>query len=91
MTKTEALAALEMLGEEFTLEELRRAYREAAEKFHPDKSGGNEEKFRKLPEARKILENFAVQCLKCGGEGRLKTGKGLRTIYKLCGCQLKKK
>ena len=38
-------------------EEVKKAYREKAHKFHPDKSGGDETKFKELNEAYQILGN----------------------------------
>ena len=38
-------------------EEIKRAYRKAAHKHHPDKSGGDEEKFKKVNEAYQTLSD----------------------------------
>ncbi|MEK9174553.1 MAG: molecular chaperone DnaJ [Patescibacteria group bacterium] len=38
-------------------EEVKKAYREKAHKFHPDKSGGDEAKFKELNEAYQVLGN----------------------------------
>ena len=38
-------------------EEVKKAYRDKAHKFHPDKSGGDEAKFKEINEAYQILGN----------------------------------
>lgn len=38
-------------------EEVKKAYREKAHKFHPDKSGGDEAKFKEINEAYQVLSN----------------------------------
>lgn len=40
-----------------TQEEIKKAYRKLAHKYHPDKPGGNEGKFKELNEAYQILSN----------------------------------
>src|SRR3989338_2039100 len=38
-------------------EDIKNAYRKLAHKYHPDKSGGNENKFKEVNEAYQILIN----------------------------------
>jgi molecular chaperone DnaJ len=38
-------------------EEIKTAYRKLAHKYHPDKSGGDEQKFKKINEAYQVLSN----------------------------------
>ena len=38
-------------------EEVKKAYRKLAHKYHPDKDGGNEEKFKEINEAYQVLGN----------------------------------
>ncbi|MFZ5559541.1 MAG: DnaJ domain-containing protein [Patescibacteria group bacterium] len=38
-------------------EEIRRAYRELAQKYHPDKKGGDEKKFKEINEAYQVLSD----------------------------------
>lgn len=40
-----------------TKEEIREAYRKLALKYHPDRSGGDEEKFKEIVEAYSILSD----------------------------------
>jgi DnaJ-class molecular chaperone len=51
-------SARKILGVNFktTLEELKKVYRKLAMKFHPDRAGGNEEKFKEVKEAYEYLE-----------------------------------
>ena len=51
-------SARKILGVDFktTLEELKKVYRKLAMKFHPDREGGNEEKFKEVKEAYEYLE-----------------------------------
>lgn len=50
--------ARKILGVDFktTLEELKKVYRKLAMKFHPDREGGSEEKFKEVKEAYEYLE-----------------------------------
>ncbi len=38
-------------------EEIKRAYRQLAHKYHPDKAGGDEQKFKEINEAYQVLSN----------------------------------
>src|SRR5438132_8280461 len=38
-------------------DEIKRAYRNKAHEYHPDKGGGNEEKFKEANEAYQVLSN----------------------------------
>lgn len=40
-----------------TKEEIKRAYRKLAHKYHPDKAGGDEEKFKEINEAYQVLSD----------------------------------
>mgnify|MGYP001080071572 CR=1 FL=1 len=40
-----------------TKEEIKKAYRKLAHKYHPDKQGGDENKFKKINEAYQVLSN----------------------------------
>jgi len=42
-----------------TAEEIKKAYRKLAHKYHPDKGGGNEEKFKEINQAYQVLSDKA--------------------------------
>lgn len=43
------------VAREATTDEIKRAYRKLAHRYHPDKDGGNEEKFKEINEAYQVL------------------------------------
>ncbi len=45
------------VGKSATEDEIKKAYRKLAHKYHPDKPGGDEKKFKELNEAYQILSN----------------------------------
>ena len=45
------------LDKNATEEEIKKAYRKLAHQYHPDKNGGNEEKFKKVNEAHSVLSD----------------------------------
>ncbi|MDP3800515.1 MAG: molecular chaperone DnaJ [bacterium] len=45
------------VNKEATQDDIKKAYREKAHKFHPDKSGGDEAKFKEINEAYQVLGN----------------------------------
>lgn len=91
MTKSEAMAVLGLLEEPVGTEELRKAYRAAAEKWHPDRKSGDQVKFQEAAQARKVLEKIAVECKKCGGSGKIEFRKGFYATSRLCDCRLGKR
>lgn len=46
------------LGEEASLGEIKRTYRELAKKFHPDKQKGDQKKMQEINQAYKDLLNY---------------------------------
>lgn len=59
-------------------EEVKKAYRRLAHQFHPDKSAGNEEKFKEVNEAYQVLSNEQkrAQYDRFGSSGFGNTGSG---------------
>jgi len=45
------------VSKEASAEEIKKAYRRLAHKYHPDKSGGSEEKFKEINEAYQVLSD----------------------------------
>lgn len=45
------------IGKDASAEDVKKAYRKLAHKFHPDMSGGNEQKFKEINEAYQILSD----------------------------------
>jgi len=43
------------VGKTATEDDIKRAYRKLAHKYHPDKSGGDESKFKEINEAYQVL------------------------------------
>lgn len=46
------------LSSNFTLEDLKKAYKQKAKLFHPDRNNGNDEMFKKISEANIFLMNY---------------------------------
>ncbi len=57
------------LGEEVTLDEIKKAYYELSHRYHPDKFQGNEEQMKKIAQAYSILENYCQSCDEISGMG----------------------
>jgi DnaJ-class molecular chaperone len=68
----------ELLGVDFdaTYEQAKAAYRRLAQIYHPDKPGGDAEKFRQLAAALKLFER-KLPCPVCAGKGFVETKMGL--------------
>ena len=45
------------IAKDATAEDIKKAYRKLAHKFHPDMRGGNEQKFKEISEAYQILSD----------------------------------
>src|SRR6185369_3043168 len=45
------------IGKSASADEIKKAFRKAAIEHHPDKEGGNEEKFKEVSEAYEVLSN----------------------------------
>jgi len=56
------------LGEEATLEEIKKAYYELAHRYHPDKFQGKEEQMKKITRACSVLENYCQSCAELSGK-----------------------
>ena len=55
-----------------TADEIKRAYKKVAIKYHPDRNPGNkeaEEKFKQAAEAYDVLRDPDITCPECGGSG----------------------
>ena len=50
------------------LTEVKKAYRSLAMKHHPDREGGNEEKFKEIQQAYEFLEKYAFPKTEASGE-----------------------
>ena len=65
------------VGKEATSDEIRKAYRKLAAKYHPDKEGGSQEKFQELQAAYEVLSDpEKKQIYDKYGEDGLKEGMG---------------
>lgn len=47
------------IGKNATKDEIKRAYRRLAHQYHPDKNGGDDQKFKEINEAYQVLSNDA--------------------------------
>lgn len=66
-----------------TYDEAKAAYRSLAQKYHPDKPGGDAEKFRQLASALKAFER-KLPCPVCTGKGFVETKSGLAVKRENC-------
>lgn len=57
-------------------EEIKRAFRELAQKYHPDKPGGDAEKFKEVNEAYQVLSDLEKEkCTTSTAKGLNKPGR----------------
>lgn len=66
-----------------TLSEAKAAYRRLAQVLHPDKPGGDMEKFRQLASALKHFQR-KLPCPVCTGKGFIETKSGLAVKRERC-------
>jgi DnaJ-class molecular chaperone len=75
----------EILGIETdaTYDQAKAAYRRLAQIYHPDKAGGDAEKFRQLAVALKQFER-KLPCPECSGKGFIETRQGFAVKRSNC-------
>lgn len=77
----------------WTDEQIKRAWRFAVQKFHPDRQPGYEAQFQEVHEAYRLIvahRQTLPGCVQCGDSGRIDRHVGFMTITTICPCQIQK-